>query len=151
MSDKTKPFVGFMFLELAAVGSPTAYNRICEATAVGGIGKTNALVDSTTFCSGASREYIPGLAEGNELTIDANYIVSSAVRRQLQKAVNDRANVQLRLVVMQDGLVIDEEYRFEAAALSWGITPSIDDKNTVNFTAKISGDINYVDAYSQAA
>lgn len=152
MVDKTKPFVGNIFLEIAALGSPTVYNSICEATAISGFGATNAQVDSTTFCSEGAREFIPGLAEGNEITIDANYIVSSAVRRQLQDAVNDKANVQLRLVVKQDpDGAVDEEYRVEAAALSYVINPSIDDKNAVSFTLKMSGNINYIDHYSAAA
>lgn len=147
-ADKTKPFVGFMFLELAGAGSPTAWTRICEAAGISGIGQTNALVDSTTFCSRGSREYIPGLADGSEITIDANYIVSSASRRALTDAVKDRATVQLRLVVDQEGLgVFDEEYVFFAAALSFMLNPSTDEKNVISYTLKISGDIDIIDHY----
>lgn len=149
MADKTKPFVGYMYLEIAGAGSPSQYTRICEATGISGIGKTNALVESTTFCSNGTREYIPGLADGAEITIDANYIVSSAMRRLLMEAVDDRSNVQMRLVVDQDADdTIDEEYRFEAAALSYTLNPSLDEKNAVSFTFKISGVINYIDHYS---
>lgn len=148
MADKTKAFVAGMFLEIGGAGSPTVYARICEANAISGIGKTNALVDSTTFCSGGVKEFIPGLAEGSEITIDANYIISSAVRRQLMDAVNDRATVELRLVVDQeDDGILDEEYRFAAAAISYSISPSTSDKNTAHFSLKISGEINYMDHY----
>ncbi len=151
MADKTKPFVGFMYLEIAQPGSPTTYARICEASGISGIGQVNALVDSTTFCSGASREYIPGLADGSEITVDANYIVSSAVRRQMTAAVMARSTVEMRLVVDQDGLgVFDEEYVFAAAALSFQLGPSIDEKNVIGYTFKISGDINIIDHYAEA-
>lgn len=147
--DKTKPFVGYMFLELRQEGSPTTYARICEATGISGIGEANAQVDSTTFCSGGTREFIAGLAEGSEIQVDMNYIVSSTVRRQLLAAVKSRQTVGLRFVVDQEGQgTFDEEYVFEAAALSWSLNPSIDDKNQKGFTLKISGEIDYIDHYS---
>lgn len=151
MADKTKPFVGFMYLELAQAGSPTTFARICEAAGISGIGQVNALVDSTTFCSNGSREYIPGLSDGSEITVDANYIVSSAVRRLLTAAVKARSTVELRLVVDQEGLgVFDEEYRFAAAALSFTLNPNTDDKNAISYTFKISGDIDIIDHYAEA-
>lgn len=147
MVDKTKAFISGIFLELG-VGSPATFTRICDATGVSGIGVTNTEEDSTTLCSNGVREYIAGVSEGSQITIDNNYIISSAVRRQLMAAVTAKATVHLRLVVdpENDG-DFDEEYYFDAAALSYALTPNAAAKNTMAFTLRISGAIQYVDHY----
>lgn len=149
MVDKTRGFVAGMFLEIAlGAGSPIPMVRVCDATGISGIGKTNAEVDDTTFCSGGNREYIPGLAEGSQVTIDMRYVISSAARRALMTAVNNRETVQAQLVVNPNNdPTADEVYQFDLAMLGWTITPSLDGKNVGQFTARISGNIDYVDNY----
>lgn len=147
MVDKTKAFIAGIFLELGA-GSPATWTRICDATGVSGIGVTNSEEDSTTLCSNGTREYIAGVTEGASLTVDNNYIISSAVRRTLMAAVNQKATVKLRLVVdpENDGN-LDEIYEFDAAALSYAINPNATAKNTMAFTLRITGPIIYTDNY----
>lgn len=151
MVDKTKPFVSGIFLELA-IGSPSVWNRVCDATAVSGIGKTNSEEDSTTFCSNGVREYIAGVTEGSQITVDMNYVISSAVRRALMTAVDDKATVQMRLVVdpeddATNDSEMDEIYYFDVAALSYTLNPNATAKNTMQWTGRISGELTYDDNY----
>jgi len=69
----TEAFVGNVFLHRGKTGSPAEYERVCQVFSIGGLGATNALIDATTFCSGGSREYIGGLADGAEMTLELNY------------------------------------------------------------------------------
>ncbi len=156
MVDKTKPFIAGVFLELA-IGSPTIWHRVCDATAIGGIGKTNSEEDSTTFCSNGEREYIAGLSEGSQLTVDMNYVISSLVRRALMQGVDDRATLAMRLVVdpdtttpevaLADDAEADEIYYFDVAALSYMLNPNATAKNTMQFTGRITGGITYDDNF----
>lgn len=157
MVDKTKPFIAGVYLEVS-VGSPTVYLRVCDATTISGIGKTNSEEDSTTFCSNGNREYIAGLTEGSQLSVDLNYVISSEVRRLLMQAVDDRATIQMRLVVAPDDTTpetvladdadADEIYWFDVAALSYALNPNATAKNTMTWTGRITGEIIYDDNYT---
>lgn len=141
MSDE--PFVGKVYLEVGQGGSPQTYTRMCEITGMSGIGENNELIDVTTFCSGGNREFIGGLAEGTEITFDANFIVDSAQRRQMISDVKNKATRSFRIVVDDDNdSAADLTMWFNAAALSWNFQPSIEDKNMIQFGYKISGNID---------
>lgn len=65
-------FVGNAFLYRGDGGSPEVFTRVCQAFGISGIGQTNEQVDATTFCSGGVKEYIAGLADGTEVTLELN-------------------------------------------------------------------------------
>lgn len=138
-----QPFVGQVFLELGQGGSPEDYIRVCEVTGLSGLGETNDLVEVTTFCSKGKKEYIGGLADGQEVTIDANFIINSPARKQLIAAVKNKATVSFRVVADDDNdEVVDLTFWFKAACLAWVVAPSIDSKNTIQFKVKISGGVD---------
>lgn len=132
-------FVGKHYFERGDGGSPEAFNRICAAYSISGFGQTNELVDVTTFCSNGRREYISGITEGQEITIEANYDTSDADLQTLMDDVGAKVNHNYRIVI-EDGSP-QTVYSFEAAPLSYALNPSVDDRNTISFTFKISGDI----------
>ncbi len=147
MVEKTKGFVSGIFLELGQ-GSPETWLRLCDATAVSGIGKTNSEEDGTTFCDNGNRTFIPGVSEGSTLTIDMNYVISSETRRALVAAVDQRLTVPMRLVVDPDDQGDpDEIYYFDVAMLGWSVAPNATAKNTAQVTGRISGPITYEDNY----
>jgi hypothetical protein len=139
----TDAFVGKVFLERGEGASPEIFTRVCQIFGIGGLGQTNALVDATTFCSGGSREYIAGLADGSELTLNANFETKDFTTSQIKKMIDDVAAKATRAfqVVANDGINPAVTLSFLAACLSWELGPSIDNKNTINFTVKISGNI----------
>lgn len=141
MSDQ--PFVGRVFLEIGDTASPVNYSRVCEVTGISGLGETNELINVTTFCSGGVKEFIGGLAEGSELTFDANFIVDSNARRQMINSVKQKLVDSFRVVVDDDGDgVTDLTLWFRGAAISWNFQPSIEDKNAIQFGYKVSGAID---------
>jgi hypothetical protein len=129
---------GFVF-RLGTTGSPLTYNAIEEVFAITGLGKVRELVDATHFASGGNREYIAGLSDGVEITVECNYVPGATRQGDMIAAVNTGDN---RLFQVAETLESPETtYTFTGTPLSWTINPSVDDRNTLSFTVKISGDI----------
>lgn len=133
------PFIGNIFFEYGDGGSPEAFTRFCAVFSISGLGKTKALVDVTTFCSGGNREYIGGLADGQEMTVEANFECGSADVAQMIAFLNDNGNHNYRLVIECGSPT--QIMAFSGTPLSWVLNPSVDNKNGITFTIKISGDI----------
>lgn len=132
-------FVGKTYFERGDGGSPEAFNRICATFSISGLGQTNELVEVTTFCSNGYREYIGGNADGETVTIEANYDPADSDLNTLMDDVTAKINHNYR-VVIEEGSP-QTVLSFAATPMSWVINPSVDDRNTVSFTYKISGDI----------
>ena len=139
----TTPFIGEMFLERGDAGSPVAYTRICSVFGISGLGKTKSLEDVTTFCSGGTREYIGGLADGSEITVNCNYAKANTQLREMIGDVDVGANRQYRLVVGESAPY--EHFYMTLVPLGWELGPSVEGKNSINFTFKISGEIDVQD------
>lgn len=132
--------VGGIYFERGDDASPVAYTRMCDVFSISGLGETNALVETTTFCSNGNREYIGGLADGAEITIEANYDDSDSGLTQLINDAKAKTIHDYRVVV-EDGGSPQTTLTFEAIPLSWTLNPSVDDRNTITYTYKISGPI----------
>jgi len=117
---------------------PEVFTPFPEVTSLSGLGKTNPLVEVTSFDS-AAREYIAGLADGTEVTLEANYLPADAQQQGLIADVDGGLNRNFEILIT-DG-VTPLTYAVTFTCLSWVINPSYDDKNTITFTLKISGDI----------
>jgi hypothetical protein len=138
-------FVGKMYLELGS-GSPETFTRLCELTGLSGLGQANELIDDTDFCSDGVREYIGGLADGQEVTMNLKFkqAADNAIRTLIQ-SVKDKATLQYRLVIEELGPDQILLMNFHALSLSWTLNPSFTERNTIDFGVKISGDIGLVD------
>lgn len=135
----TKAFVGKVFLEVGNGASPEVFTRYCEMTSLGGLGQLNSLVDVTTFCSGGSKEYVGGLADGKEVTVEANFDATNVTQNALIAAVKAKSTINFEVVVEEDSPAT--VFSFAGAMLGWEMAPSISAQNKVTFTFKISGDI----------
>ena len=132
-------FVGNIYFERGDGGSPESFDRVCSVMSLSGLGETNDLVDVTTFCSTGNREYISGLADGQEITVEANYETDSAELASMIADVKAKTNKNYRVVVESGSPT--QVLSFAGTPLSWVLNPSVDDKNTISFTIKISGEI----------
>ena len=103
------------------------------------IGKTNPLIDTTDYDS-TGREYIAGLADGSELSIDCKKDLASGTQQAvLVGHVNNGTNVNCQ-AIWTDG-TNTTTYAFAVTALGYSNQPSYEDVNMVSFTLKISGGI----------
>lgn len=134
---------GLTFARLNTSSSPNAYQSIEEVKSLSGLGKTNPLIDVTSFDS-AAREYIAGLADGSEITVECVRVHTASNLQDTVIADVDAGSTRtFRLTITNESTSpnLTKTYTFSAVCLSWSITPSFDDAQMISFTMKISGDI----------
>lgn len=134
----TSAFVGgFILARQHTSGSPITYVTVPECFSISGIGITNDLVDATHFGSGGSKEFIGGLADGEEVTIECNYVANSAQQEAFMTGVVAKSTGNFQ--VTQTTSSPNTSFTFAAAYISYVINPSVDDRDTITFVVKISG------------
>jgi hypothetical protein len=133
----TDAFVADIFFYRGDGASPEVFTKICQVYGISGLGETNNLVKATTFCSAGNEEYIGGLADGEEITITANYEQGDANLLQMITDVKNRTVGNYRIVAENSSPA--ETFAFAALARGWKLSPSVDDRNMLEFTLKISG------------
>lgn len=98
-------------------------------------------VDVTNYASpGRKREYIAGLVETGEGTIEMNYVPGS-VTDVLCRAAKDAGNIRAYKMVIPDAAG-DPAWEIEGECYAKGYERNIpvDDKMTANLTVKFTGD-----------
>ena len=84
-------------LQLGSGASPQVYTTIAEVMRCGPIGSSNPEVDVTNLDSTA-KEYIAGLADGNTVDFDVNFLVGNAQQESLRTSQAAGSTVNLRMV-----------------------------------------------------
>lgn len=135
----TSAFIGGLTFQRGDGASPEVYSTVVEVNTLGGFGKTNPLVDVTSHDS-TSREYIAGLSDGSELSVDGNRVHSSPSVQDALIADVDAGTTRNFKITLTDGTT-PIVYTFSAVCQSWEITPSFEDKVTIAYTLKITGSI----------
>jgi hypothetical protein len=133
---------GFSFL-LGTAASPQVLTAIEEVISVSGVGKTNQLLDVTNFDSDAgTREYIAGLAEGDEITVECNWKSGATMQLAAMVAVDSGATRNARL--RYNNSSPQRSWSFGAVCLGYAVAPSSTEQNRITFTYKISGAVTRV-------
>jgi len=138
----TKAFIGsHSFSFFASTLSPNM-GHIPEVIDYSGFGQSNPLVDATSFDSTA-REYIAGLADGDEMTVTCIYIPDNVVQVAIRAAIVAKATRAMRIVATNYNVSPStvETFNFNAVCMGWKNGPSFEDKNTQTYTFKITGAI----------
>jgi hypothetical protein len=137
-------FLNGVTISRSANVSPLAFVSIPEVMSLSGLGKTNPLVDVTSFDSTA-REYIAGLADGSEITMECNYLPGNTAQDAIVADVDSGTNFYMQVTAENPNSgtspIASDTYTFLVTPLSWTFAPSYEDKNMMSFTLKISGDI----------
>lgn len=124
-------------------GSPPQYTDVEEVKTVTGLGKTNKLIDVTSFDSPAgTMEYIAGLSDGEQITVTCNRIPNESPesQQQLLMAAVDAGETK-PFQIAYTGVSPEETFEFLGVCISWKLTPSTTAENQIEFVVKISGDI----------
>lgn len=121
-------------LALGSGASPQVYNTIEEVTSVGGLGTVGEDLDVTNFDSAdGQREFIAGLSEGNEVTVECND-VSGAQQAALIAAIGTNRHFRARWTKISPNRTVI----FIASVKGYEYVPSTSEQNKLNFTLKIS-------------
>lgn len=135
----TAAYTGGLTFQMSNGSSPEIYSTIQETKSLSGLGVANPLIDTTSFDSSA-KEYIAGLADGQEISIDClRTHASPNVQDALIAIVNSKTTRNFKLTLTDGTSAII--YTFAGVPLSWAIAPSFDDATMISFTLKISGSI----------
>lgn len=84
-------------LQLGSGASPQVYTTIAEVLRCGPIGSTNPEVDVTNLDSTA-KEYIAGLADGNTVDFDVNWVAGNTQQVSLRTQQASGSTVNMRMV-----------------------------------------------------
>lgn len=134
-------FTGGLQLRRGDGAVTEVFTLISEVFNMGGLGQTNPTIKSTHWGSTA-HEYIAGLADGDELSIEMNRILSDAQQDALIADVDNKLNRNFEFD-MGDGVAV-ETFSFSLAMTSWQITPANEDRHTLTVSGKLSGAITRV-------
>ena len=125
----TAGFTGGLTFKMSNGASPEVYSTISEVKSLSGLGSTNPLIDVTSFDSTA-REYIAGLADGQEISVECVRVHSSPSTQDALIAIVDSKTTRNFQLTLTDGTT-PIIYTFAGVPLSWAITPSLDRKSVV--------------------
>lgn len=84
-------------LQLGSGASPQVYTTIAEVLRCGPIGSTNPEVDVTNLDSTA-KEYIAGLADGNTVEFEMNWVAGNTQQQSLRTSQAAGSTVNLKMV-----------------------------------------------------
>ena len=125
----------------ASLPSPNVVNTIPEVTGISGLGETAPLVRATHFQSTAE-EYIGGLTDGDEISLECNSVHQSP---DVLKIVKGYKSLTKYMRITEKDTAVSPNttrvYTFDAVVLGWTLSPALADAGKVNFTFKISGGV----------
>ena len=125
-------------LQLGSGASPQVYTTIAEVLRCGPIGSTNPEVDVTNLDSTA-KEYIAGLADGNSLEFDVNWLVANTQQTSLRTSQAAGSTVNLRMVWPTSPNTIA---KFDLVLLSFEISEtSAESQVMASISGRITGSI----------
>jgi len=134
----TSATIGSWSFKLGTPASPEVLTRLGETFNVSNVGVTNNLEDVTNFDSTAgTREYIAGLADGDEISVECNYIADNASQIVAMFAVDSQHTRTFEL--RYTGSSPEDVWSGSVVCLAYSIVPSATSRNTLSFTFKITG------------
>lgn len=125
--------------------SPEVFTTLGEVTAITPPGWSRDTVDATHMQSpGAHREFIAGLADAGEVSMDVNYVPGNAAAAALEaeKALTGSSAAINRRITFPDGSYMT----FVGILTAFEPDAPIDDKMSASVTMKVSGVPTFVQA-----
>lgn len=131
--------LGNFKLEIGTNASPQVLTNVEEVLTLDGFGAINELVEVTNWDTAqGEKEFIGGLAEGEEFSVSCNYI-STAGSHQAALRADKGATRNFRIIYT--GASPNIAWTGEAVLMGWRMSPDIAAQNQCEFTFKTSGAI----------
>jgi hypothetical protein len=135
----TSATIGNWKLALGTNASPSVLTDLEEVLDVSELGLTNELQEVTNWDSPAgTKEFIAGLAEGDEFTVECNYISTAGSH---QRAVRAAQGQTLPFRLTYTASSPNNVFTGDCVYLGYKMVPSQTEQSKVQYTFKISGDI----------
>lgn len=128
---------GTRFL-MAALASSSALTKLAQVTSVGLPNEQTAEVETTNYDSpGRTREFIAGLNDAGEITIEMNFHPGSATDELIVAAKGDGQVRTMRIVTPEDD---DQQmYTFPGFVRGYERNLPVDDRLTATVTIRVAG------------
>ena len=127
-------------LGLGDGASPQVYTTIAEVLRCGPIGSTNPEVDVTNLDSTA-KEYIAGLADGNTVDFDVNFLAGNTQQASLRTSQAAGSTVNLKMTWQTSPNTL-AQFNFVLLTFEMGETTA-DGQVTASISGRISGAITW--------
>jgi len=120
--------------------SPEVFTTIGEIFSPIKVGETKPLVDFTHHQSpNAFREFKVGIAEGDEVALQCNWVVSETGQEAARTAFDGGEPVNFEVVAPDS----DETVTFPGIVTHHDVDRPLDNKQVFNLTVKIAGPLTY--------
>lgn len=129
---------------MQALANSTALTKLAEVTSVSLPNEQVAEVEVTHYESpGRSREFIAGLTDPGEITVEMNFAPGSPTDQMLVTAKSDGKVRTFRVVTPEDDA---QMYTFPIIVRGYERAVPLDDRMTANVTLRIAGAVVQDDA-----
>lgn len=130
---------------MAATAGAAALTKLAEVTSVGFPNEQVAEVEVTHYESAnRTREFIPGLNDAGEITIELNWIPGSETDALIQAAKSDGKVRMMRIATPADDDA--QMYTFPGFVRGYERTAPMDDKMVATVTIRVAGAVIQADA-----
>lgn len=122
--------------------SPNTYTELPEVMGGVQIGETAPLVDVSHLQS-TSREYIAGLSDGDEFSLECNRVINASPDIQgLFISLKEQTRT-LRVTATNTRVSpnITKTYTFSAVFLGYSLNPAVGEQDKITYSFKISGGV----------
>lgn len=120
------------------------YTDLCNAASVGFSGETTDEIDTTTLCDDA-KTFIAGFTDYGTVTVDGNYLPSSAGQKRLKELNISKSIANFRVRFPDDGEGNGEVFLyFKGTVLNVTPAAAVGAKITLNASIRVSGAITEV-------
>lgn len=123
--------------KIGSNASPQVLTAIEEVLDISGFGIRNELVEVTNFDSAGAKEYIAGLADGVEFTLQCNFIAAAAGQVIALAAAEAKATRLFEL--RYTGSSPNVAFSCSVVCLGYEPGPQHSEQNTLTFSYKITG------------
>lgn len=121
--------------------SPDAFVDIAEVTNISGPSLARDAVDATHMASDDGwREFIPGLKDAGEVSVEMNYIPGSSGDAYMRGTFDSQDAVQFRITEPNSPATT---ITFNAIVTAYELERPVDDKMVATATLKITGRVSY--------
>ncbi len=122
--------------------STEVFTTIAEVTGFSGPTTESAEIEVTTLAS-AAKEFIAGLADNGEVTLEVNAVPNDAQHRQIRADILEGTtrNYQIDFNDKKSSQTTSTTYTFAAFAKSFPFSAAADDKLSGTITLRITGAI----------
>lgn len=129
-------------IQYSAGGTAGTFSEIEEVTDIAGPDGSANTID-TTHLRSTTKEYLAGLGDFGTLTLTCNYIGAT---NQIELFDMFSSNADPRSFVLELPTAADaslfDAFAFSASVTKWSLGSKVDDKQVLNITLKVTGDLD---------